>query len=270
MFILKYYLTIVGFLIVVAAFLSSAGGVPQGVTSAPTEASHNSCGTCHLNGNFDVKADLKVLNKDNQSVTSYIPGEIYTVNLELSSTNNPRSYGFQLTVLEDDTNSDQGSWQKFGEKVKQINLTILQKQRRYICQSSPKSDGLFTAEWKAPDTNKGNITFYYAGLAINLNGNTSGDKHITGQYKLKGTTTAVSDFTEKSVTFYPNPAINQIVVDDSFVSCIDISDISGKQNFSIQAHGSYVDISFLSSGLYICKFKDKHGNVISTQKLIKL
>ena len=269
---MQKYLLIIGLIVISVFFLSNAGGVPQGVTGSPTESSHNSCGTCHdPQGNFNIDASLKILNKDNQTVINYTPGETYTVNLQLNATNSPKSYGFQLTVIDENSKLDQGTWIKFGEKVKQVNMTILQKQRRYLSHSSPKTDGFFTAEWKAPDLDNGHIVFYYAGLAVNLNGNNSGDNHITGNFKLQSKISSVDDnhLTKKSM-ISPNPAGNLINIHSEQISFIEVIDASGrtKENFNVES--STLDISCLLSGYYICRMKDNNGQVLSTQKLIKL
>jgi hypothetical protein len=260
-----------GLISVSVLFLSNAGGVPQGVTGSITEASHNSCGTCHSQGNFDVTIDFKVLDKDKQQVTTYTPGETYTINLKVNANNNPKSYGFQLTAIEENTKEDAGVWDRYGEKVKPVNLTILQKQRRYLNQSDHKTDGFFTAEWKAPGTDKGNIVFYYAGLAVNLNGNTSGDKHTKGQFKLNSKTSSIDDKPiDTKMLLYPNPAGNQLQVPSDLITQIDFIDPSCLLKVHLSVENGIVNISSLPSGLYICQMKDQQAQVISTQQLIKL
>ncbi|MBK9564610.1 MAG: hypothetical protein IPO37_05340 [Saprospiraceae bacterium] len=269
---MRHILLYFGLITVSVLFLSNAGGVPQGVTGSITEASHNSCGTCHTSQtDVDVAIDFKILNKDNQQVTKYISGETYSIALQVNANNNPKSYGFQLTAIEEDTKDDAGTWDRYGDKVKPVILTIFQKQRRYLNQSAPKIDGLFTAEWKAPETDKGNIVFYYAGIAVNLNGNTSGDKHTKGQFKLKSNTSSIDDKTlDKKILLYPNPAGNHIRLQSDLITQIDFIDPSCHLTVHLSVEDGIVDISSLPVGLYICLLKDHHGQALFTQQLIKL
>ena len=76
--------------------LNAAGGL-SGKTGAPLE---QNCTQCH-NGsvqNGDSENVLTIVNGSLQPVTSYIPGESYTVSLEMGS--DPTKKGFNATVLD--------------------------------------------------------------------------------------------------------------------------------------------------------------------------
>ena len=56
--------------------MSNASGVPQAVTKAPGEATHNSCATCHdVKGNFEPSIALDVMKSDSTVINAYTPGE---------------------------------------------------------------------------------------------------------------------------------------------------------------------------------------------------
>jgi hypothetical protein len=55
--------------------------------------------------------------------------------------------------------------------------------RTNLVQKTPKPNGTFTFNWTAPAKGTGNVTFYFAGLACNGNGNNdSGDYTYTGSH----------------------------------------------------------------------------------------
>lgn len=240
--------------IVLAALIlvSNAGGVPQAVTKAPGEANHNSCATCHTPaGNYVPSVKLDVMTTDSTVVTSYEPGQTYIVRLKVSGTNSPKSYGFQMTCLDSLTNADQGLWSQLGPSVKQQNLTVLQKPRKYLVQSSPRANGTFTARWTAPATDLGKIKFYYTGLAVNLNGNTNGDNNITGQLTLKSPgTTASEDFLNTSVVLYPNPVSDILNISGGYTGSLVAYGASSGIKYTLLAEGGKADVRHLPAGMY--------------------
>ena len=150
-------------------------GVPQAVTGAPGESGF-SCNACHNGGNFNTNIGLKIMETDSNVVSQYTPGEEYILEIDVNGQNNPKSFGFQLVAL-DSMQNDMSQWKLTGDQVRQINLL----NRRYLVQSSAKASGKFYVNWTAPSDYNGHVEFYYSGLAVNLNGNTSGDSHATGK-----------------------------------------------------------------------------------------
>ncbi len=269
---IKYFTYCLGLLVCAWSLLSSSSGVQQGVSGSPAEAVSNSCGFCHNSpGNYVPSIKLEVFNQNQNQVNNYKPGESYTIKVSVSATNNPKSFGFQLSTLDLQTNSDQGNWTAFGDKVKQLNLVILQKQRKYIVQSNPKADGIFTATWKAPDTDKDSIRFYFAGLAVNLNGNESGDTHITGQLTLSSQNTTSSDDTAsgRNIKIYPNPAIDIINIDADDIDKVVITDIIGRFAGVFKNINGSIDIGHLNPGLYYLSFQNNAGTELSKKSILK-
>lgn len=251
--------------------LANSGGVPQAVSKAPGEANHNSCATCHTpSGSFNTSISMHVLNAQMDTVSSYLPNETYTVNVQVSATNNPKAFGFQMVALDSLTNTDMGNWGTLGERVKKQNLTVGGKQRVYLVQSSPKTNGAFTVQWKAPASDKGKIKFYMAGLAINQNGNTSGDNNKVGTFTLNSPMSS-STFEDRpqSIICYPNPATDFIHFTNPGVTTAEIISISGVPVKTITVAGSCADISSLSPGYYLMRLRNKNQQVLGTSSFIK-
>lgn len=265
---------VVGILIVgVLVLMSNSDGVPQAVTKAPGEANHNSCATCHdVKGNFEPSIALDIMTSDSTLVNSYNPGETYIVRVRVSATNNPKAYGFQMSSLDSLTNSDKGVWSGFGEKVKQQTLFVQQKQRKYLVQSSPKTNGIFTANWKAPATDVGKVKFYFTGLAVNQNGNTNGDNNVFSQLTLNSPSTSSYNVPEweNDIDFYPNPALNLITISEESVSSVTVIGLSGSFAYNLDGMNKTLDISNLANGLYVVVLKDKTGSILLVRKFIKL
>ncbi|MBC7885886.1 MAG: T9SS type A sorting domain-containing protein [Saprospiraceae bacterium] len=260
-------------LCVIISLLSNSSGVPQAVSNAPGEANDKSCRNCHLQGvNFNPSITLDVMNPDSTIVHAYEPGNNYIVRVRVSGSNNPKSYGFQMVSLTSADTTDMGSWSGLGEKVKQISLTVKGKVRKYLEQSAPKVNGIFTANWKAPSTDRGNIVFYFAGLAVNLNGGDTGDHNVTNNLTLMSPSTSGNSDTDISLrnVIYPNPVYNAISIKNSAVHITSFLNISGQEVMQIIDATENIDVSHLTSGLYFAVFKNAAGVVTGTQKFIKL
>jgi hypothetical protein len=251
--------------------LSNASGVPQAVTKAPGEANHNSCASCHNpSGNYVTSISLDILNADSMLVSQYQPGQTYTVKVKVSATNNPKSFGFQMACLDSLTNTDMGVWSALGDKVKQQTLNVGGKPRKYLVQSSPKASGVFTASWKAPAIDVGKIKFYFAGLAINQNGNTSGDNNQFGQRTLFGpSSSSLSYEPEQTNVLYPNPITNWCNVSNKETRLVIFADMTGRQ-FSFQCQDGLVQgLDALPLGTYSVEGKGITGNLLWRSKVFK-
>ncbi len=252
--------------------LSNAGGVPQAVTKAPGEANHNSCATCHSPaGNYVPAIKLDVLKLDSTPVTLYNPGETYIVIVKVSATNSPKSFGFQMVCLDSLSNTDQGVWPQLGPGVKQQNLTVMQKQRKYLVQSTPRSDGTFTARWTAPATDKGKVKFYFAGLTINQNGNTNGDNNVFGQLTLNGpAVSATGDAPQTTARVFPNPSTDRIYTENVKEGEVTFVSAATGQSHSLTFTNGTIDMSTVPAGIYVAAIKDNQGKTHLIKKIVRL
>jgi len=257
----------IAFVGAIAVFMSNAGGVPQAVTLAPGE-SGITCNGCHNpSGSFVPQIGLEVKDALGQVVTSYIPGAQYDVKVSVSGTNSPKAFGFQMTSLADNGNADMGVWSSLGQRVRQVTLIG----RKYLVQSSPKVDGIFTTKWTAPTEDKGNISFYFAGLAVNLSGNTSGDNHVTGKVTLSSAqTSSTQNPTVNQSLLYPNPTKDYLTISsDQDIKTLSFYNISGKKVAAMDNLNSRIDISSFPQGVYFVNAMSAEGDVLSSQRILK-
>lgn len=253
--------------------LSNSTGVPQAVSKAPGEANHNSCRTCHSPGNnYNPEIQLILLNADSNAVSHYIPGQVYTARVTVSGDNSPRGFGFQMTCLDSITLSDQGVWSNFGARVRQINLNPLGNSRRYVTQSATSPSGIFTMRWTAPQQDAGPVTFYYTGLAVNLNRTTTGDDNVFDSRTIYPIMSSSQDNIEKpQISFSPNPASDQIIIKGlEGHNRVMIISASGSV-YTHQLHeDGVIDISSLESGFYFLRIVDTHSKTKYNQGFIKI
>ncbi|MEZ4909663.1 MAG: choice-of-anchor V domain-containing protein [Saprospiraceae bacterium] len=250
-----------GFLMVVGlVFVSSQNGVPQPVAGAPGDASA-SCKFCHSSaGNYTTSVMLTLLNKDSLEVNQYIPGESYKVKLNVSGTNSPKSYGFQMVGLTSGTNLDVGTWSNLGSKVRTQTITVSGKKRNYLVQSAPNTVGLFEAVWKAPDTDQGDIVFYFAGLSVNLNGRDSGDNHANGTKTfMSSLSDSEDDISENKINLWPNPVVEELNISEKLPSIYTVFNDCGQNLMSGHLLNQKINVSHLNRGNYYLILTNANG-----------
>ncbi|HRW75957.1 MAG: hypothetical protein H6568_08020 [Lewinellaceae bacterium] len=152
--------------------LGNAGGVAlvQKADRTGSPLSSGPCQACHSSGNFNTSIDLKML-KDNQPITSYMPGEVYTMRVIVKANMNAQQYGFQAVALAGAGHAQAGTFQNppTGVAIRTVN------NRTYPEQQYPSLKDTFQVDWVAPAVGTGDVRVYAAGVATNANGNSNGD-----------------------------------------------------------------------------------------------
>lgn len=173
-----YFAIISLFIIMVLQSASQGVGnrFNQDRTGGPVASS--TCSACHSGGNFNAMLSAVVTDAGGNVVTTYIPGQAYTVTFTVSSNSTTASKAFQGVAL-NSTNGSTGTWSNPQTGVRLSSVSG----RQYVEHSSPKTGGAnvtFVATWTAPASGTGNVTFYAAGVVANRNGSTSGDQPTSG------------------------------------------------------------------------------------------
>ncbi len=127
------------------------------------------CGDCHSGGNFNADASLQLFDANNVPVTSYVPGEIYTVILQV--TGSAPFYGAQAVAL---TSSNSNAGTMGAPTTTQTNVVNLNGVD-YLEQNAKSSTGTFSVPWTAPSAGTGTVNFHFIGNAVNGSG-TGGDE----------------------------------------------------------------------------------------------
>ncbi len=159
---------------------SSSGGrataANQGNTGAPCDDSRV-CGSCHSSGNYGtVTMDFQVTDPASGApISTYLPGMTYTVSLTvIPEQGTPAGYGCQFTAVLPD-NSQAGTFQNPASNTQIGNANTTCGTRDYVEHNDTSPSPTFTAEWVAPPSGLGDVTFYYVGNCVNGFQGTSGD-----------------------------------------------------------------------------------------------
>tara|TARA_Y100001968_G_scaffold44312_2_gene34449 strand:- start:2216 stop:3775 length:1560 start_codon:yes stop_codon:yes gene_type:complete len=168
------------------------------------------CMGCHGGAPGMPNLTMSLKDASGNSVTSYTPGNIYTIDFEV--TGGSLFFGFQGVALTSN-NWQAGTLTSPVTLNTQItNLVSTSGGLQYAEHLGLSSTGIFSLLWTAPNTGTGDITFYGVGLAADGNGGTSGD-HSTLPMSL-----VINESTSTSIgyaqVFYcqndidPTPTIN--------------------------------------------------------------
>lgn len=243
---------------------NSGGRAGSGNTdSTGSPINNQTCNACHGAGSFGaITSEIQILD-DTTPVTTYTPGQTYTLQVTVSNaTGTPVRYGSQTVALLSDS-SQAGSI----SSATTTNTTISSLGGRQYMEhggSGTNTTGIFSATWTAPAAGSGTVTFYSVGMAANGNGMTSGD-NISPSANLQVSetiTSSVADVEANTMQLksYPNPTQGLITVEleaKSFAAYkIQVVDFLGKtlENRNFDAHQGannfQLDLSNYPTGMY--------------------
>lgn len=204
----------------------STSGSPGGKTGAPGDGSCTSChsGTVQSGTGFQT---VVLTNAAGTMVTSYNPGETYTVSIGMLTTN--AKNGFEIVALTP-SNTAAGS-------VAVINASTTKTvsfggKTRITQKSGGTSLNNWSFHWTAPSTNVGNVTFYLGTNVTNSNGSDSGDIIRNSQHVF-GSTAGIEENTAKvAINLGYAQATNSLTIDLTSQlngeAAINLVDLSGK------------------------------------------
>lgn len=251
----KLYTSII--LIAVALFLmSNSGGRGtiggEAVSGAPGERTCAAAG-CHNGGSFSPAASLALIfSESGEIVSAYKGGRDYTARLSITSGGTPGGYGFQMVAVDEAGNSV-GTWTSGGS-----TQTADISGKSYIEHNSIIQDSEIDLTWTAPETDQGNVTFYYSVNVVNGNGGTSGDSGINSSTVVEydPTLSTGSELVE-AVKFFPNPASDVINVTNHNSDNFSIYNIQGLIIKQGDLKNDQVNISELNPGMYVMKLDNQ-------------
>lgn len=247
----------------------------SGNTGAPGETLV--CGNCHGGGSFgNTSYQIELLDSNNNAVNSYIPGSVYTLRGTFTTptgSTNPSAYGFQVVSLLATNSSNYNAWSSPSSNVRIASSSS--NSRSYAEHNGPSSSPIYTVSWTAPPVGSGSVDFYSASNGVNLNRGTSGDNGYTDQLTITENVSTNLLTSEKlnRVNTFPNPVSDLLYVDPAGFNQLTLMlfDLKGAliQTLNISSNQvSNLDLSNLSSGIYLLRIEDQQGNGIN-KKLVK-
>ena len=236
--------------------ISSSSGVAevqnQDRTGAPGSA--QACTLCHETGStLNASNSIYVFNTNGDEVEAYIPGETYDVSFIVSG-DNAAGYGFQATsILSDGSNA--GEFSNPGDAVQ---LEVVED-RHIVEHSTTSTTGIFTATWTAPELGSGDVGFFMAGIAANLQDGNFGDSHDETALSLsEGNNDGIEEY---AIMAHPIVTSYGVTLNPKTDGTISIYDISGRQSFTREVYSNEtinVESSQLSRGIQIINFTPRN------------
>jgi len=250
----KYFQILFLVTLTTIAFSFKHGVTKKGHDKTGSPLSDGKCFNCHKAGKYGVSLEMKIF-EDSSEVQNYIPGHRYKLKFHIKHTGNPAKYGFQLTAL-DKNNKNGGKFENIpsGFALRQL------KGVNYIDHTNPGNIEFLNVDWVAPDSNAGDITVYFGGIAANGNGGTSGDGGAVNSFIISDGTSDAIDLdkpVEELFVLKSNISNSYLELDQLKYSKYDYRIISGDGRIIKRAsidktssNSAIVDISGLKQGLY--------------------
>ncbi len=204
----------------------NANGSPGGKTGAPGDQTCTQChsGTVQSGTNFQT---VVLTNASGTIVTSYNPGETYTVTVGMLTSN--AKNGFEIVALTP-SNAQAGSVAVTSATT--TKTVTFGSKTRITQKSGGTSLNNWSYSWTAPATNVGNVTFYLGTNVSNSNNNDNGDVIRNSQHVF-GSTAGIQENTAKvAINLGYSKASNSLTIDLASQlngeAAINLVDLSGK------------------------------------------
>ena len=249
-----------------------SGGAGAGKTGAPGE---QNCTACHAGtAQNGANENILTLLSGTTPVTTYTPGQQYTVALAMSS--NPAKRGFQSTAL---TSANTMAGTFTGQSGNTTVNGTTKKYANHTSTSNTSSTLSWTWTWTAPASGTGNVTFYVASNKTNNNGNDNGDVIYLSQHVFSEASSAgIEENSKESVAVYFDENSNSIHANFNALSVsatsLKLIDISGQVAYSTTLGTSEIgkntkEIQLnktLKSGIYIVTLEI--GRKVYSKKIV--
>jgi len=240
---------------------AAVGG--QDRTGSP--GASGTCTACHSSpGAFsNPTINLTVTDGSSNVVTSYMPGQTYTLAFTVSSNGSPAGYGMQAVAL-DASNNNTGDM--LVASTVNTQLSTIANGREFIEHQQASSTGAFTTTWTAPTAGTGTVSIYGVGIAINgtstAGDNVSPSTTFTLTESLGSSISTVSE-TKVSYQVFPNPSngnVNLVNKGDAGETTVRIIDMLGQTVYNNQLFFDtneqyHLELNDLIKGIYLVQIQ---------------
>ncbi|MGY6560776.1 MAG: choice-of-anchor V domain-containing protein [Luteibaculaceae bacterium] len=250
---------------------ANSTGSPIGRTGSPGD-NNLTCTTCHAGTTTPFEANWI---STNIPETGYEPGETYQITFTATGISTNNRFGF-LGNAEITGGSNVGTW----TSNTQVNVINAANNRSAVTHRSTSNSGTgsrsWTADWTAPDSNVGEITFYAAFNVTNAgSGGSGGNIRRSSLAVLPNLTLAVNKlgFTDRDVKVFPNPAavgstVSIQIPQSNQTLFVEVRDVTGKlmQNQAVTTDRVEITTNGLKSGIYLISIYNADTRI--TKKLV--
>lgn len=230
-------------------FMSNRGGSPGG-RSGSTSDSGATCSTnggCHTSSSPPSSQDM--LSTDVPE-SGYAPGSSYNISVSVSD-EGTSVWGFEMMV-EDKNGTPVGTFSN-NTQVNTLNSGL--RATHKFASSSASNSKTWVANWTAPTSGTGKVTFYVSSMAANGNGNNRGEKMYIDTISIAENKSAnIADLENLNINLYPNPSTKTLTIDGytNVYSNMKVINSLGKVVINTNFKNS-LDVSALESGIYYLK-----------------
>jgi hypothetical protein len=251
---------------------AASGG--QDRTGAP--GSLSTCTACHGNNGAFTSPQIGVVVKDATGTvaTSYVPGDIYTLEYTVTSGGTPNGYGMQSVIL-DASNENAGDL--LTTTTASTQLSTIANSREFVEHLGRSSTGVFIATWEAPAAGTGAVTVYGIGMAVNGAGTAGDNTSPTAQVVLsESPASGIYDLTigESGLNIFPIPNNGGFTMtnkDETGSVIVQIYNLEGRsvysENMDLDHNGTlFMYCKDLVPGIYVVEMQGEKTR--QTQRMI--
>ena len=237
--------------ILAVVFMSNRGGSPGGRSGSTSDngATCSTNGGCHNSSSAPAPQNMISTNVPSNG---YAPGSSYDITINVSD-GGTSVWGFEM-MAEDENGSPVGNFSN-NSQVNSLNSGLRATHKFASSSSSSSDEQTWVANWTAPASGTGSVTFYVSVMAANGNGNNRGDKVFIDTISIVENTSAnIADLENFHINLYPNPATQNIVIEgyENISSNIKVVNSMGETVMDSPFKNS-LNISELASGTYYLK-----------------
>lgn len=230
-------------------FMSNRGGSPGGRSGSTTDngATCSTNGGCH---NSSGAPSSKEILSTNVPLNGYVPDSTYDITVNVSD-EGTSVWGFEM-MAEDQNGSPVGAFSN-NTQVNSLNNGL--RATHKFASSFANNAQTWVANWTAPTSGTGSVTFYVAAMAANGNGNNRGDKVYIDTITISENASAnIADLENVNIMLYPNPTTRTISIDGyaNTNSKLKVMNSTGKVIMDVNFNNT-LDVSALSTGTYYLK-----------------
>jgi len=245
-------------------FMSNRGGSPGGRSGSTTDngATCSTNGGCHNSSSAPASQDMISTNVPSNG---YAPGSSYDITINISD-EGTSVWGFEM-MAEDKNGLPVGAFSN-NSQVNSLNSGL--RATHKFASSSSSDAQTWIANWTAPASGTGSVTFYVSAMAANGNGNNRGDRVFIDTISITENTSAnIAELENFQINLYPNPATQKIVITgyENTSSNIKVINSMGKTVMS-GLFKNALNISELASGTYYLKIIE--NNRVFIKKFSKI
>ena len=245
-------------------FMSNRGGSPGGRSGSTTDngATCSTNGGCHNSSSAPASQDMISTNVPSNG---YAPGSSYYITINISD-EGTSVWCFEM-MAEDKNGLPVGAFSN-NSQVNSLNSGL--RATHKFASSSSSDAQTWIANWTAPASGTGSVTFYVSAMAANGNGNNRGDRVFIDTISITENTSAnIAELENFQINLYPNPATQKIVITgyENTSSNIKVINSIGKTVMS-GLFKNALNISELASGTYYLKIIE--NNRVFIKKFSKI